>query len=168
MNQEPIPLIKCLYNKSTHSPLRLSDKCLYAYKDLYDEELNYNGKHFSIDPKIINLVEEVGLEKSGGFATYLAFQLVPKELKEYIVVGFVEGTKKVHIDYDKAYASILHKEHKEHEYYENGDITDSQLLQLIFQRYERIAYIREKYDVLMMQTLDKAYELPFICKTGAE
>ena len=169
MNQEPIPLIKCLYNKSTHSPLRLSDKYLYAYKDLYDEEprINYNGKHFSIDPKIINLVEEVGLEKSGGFAAYLAFQLVPKELKEYIVVGFVEGTKKVHIDYDKAYASILHKEHKEHEYYENGDITDSQLLQLIFQRYERYKYIQVKYDELMTQTLDKAHEYPLKREAGA-
>lgn len=134
MCQEPIPLIKCLYNKSNHSNiLRLSDKYLYAYKDLYDEEpgINYNGTHFSLDPKIINLIEELGIEKSGGFATYLAFQLVPEELKEYIVVGFVEGTKKVYIDYDKAFANIAH------ECYKTG-VTDSQLLQLIYKPYERL------------------------------
>ena len=106
MCQEPIKLIKCLYNKSNHSNiLRFSDKCLYAYKDLYQEEpkINYNEKSFSLDPKIINLIEELGIEKSGGFATHLAFRLVPEELKEYIVVGFVVGTKKVYIDYDTSY-----------------------------------------------------------------
>ena len=165
-NQEPIKLIKCLYNKSTHSPLRLSDKYLYAYKDLYDEEpgINYNGTHFSLDPKIINLVEEVGLEKSGGFGAYIAFQLVPEELKEYIVVGFVEGTKKVYIDYARAFANILHKQIV---HCESGEISDGLLVNDIYRQYHRIKYIREKYDELMTQTLDKAYEYPFASEAGA-
>ena len=165
MNQEPIKLIKCLYNKSTHSPLRLSDKCLYAYKDLYQEEpgINYNGKHFSIDPKIINLIEELGIEKSGGFATYLAFQLVPEELKEYIVVGFVEGTKKVYIDYARAFATILHENRSN---YEHGYNTPRFLVDKIYEKYNRIHYIRSKYDELMTQTLDKAYKPPFTCEAS--
>ena len=94
-NQKPIKLIKCLYNKSTHSnPLRISDKCFNAYAETYGKELNYDKKTYSIDTNLITLVEELGLEKSGGFEAYLAFQLVPEELKEYIIVGFVEGTKK--------------------------------------------------------------------------
>jgi hypothetical protein len=166
MCQEPIKLIKCLYNKSTHSPLRFSDKCLYAYKNLYEEEpkINYNGTHFSIDPKIINLIEELGIEKSGGFGAYLAFQLVPEELKEYIVVGFVEGTRKVYIDYDKAFANILHENHSN---YEHTHTALSFFLHKLYEKYNRIAYIKEKYDILMTQTLDKAYEYPFICKAGA-
>ena len=163
MCQEPIPLIKCLYNKSTHSPLRFSDKYLYAYKDLYDEELNYNGTHFSIDPKIINLVEEVGLEKSGGFGAYIAFQLVPEELKEYIVVGFVEGTKKVYIDYARAFATILHENRSN---YEHGYNAHSLLLHKVYEKYNRIHYIRSKYDELMTQTLDKAYKPPFTCEAS--
>lgn len=160
---EPIKLIKCLYNTNTHSnPLRLSDKCLYAYKDLYHEEVNYNGKSFSLDPKIINLVEEIGFLKCGGYCTHLEFRLVPEELKEYIVVGFVEGTKKVYIDYDKAYADILHRELKEPE---NIDVGHWQQLFFIYKQYYRIKYIREKYDELMTQTLDKAYEYPFVCET---
>ena len=163
MNQEPIKLIKCLYNKSTHSPLRLSDKYLYAYKDLYKEEpgINYNGTHFSIDPKIINLIEELGIEKSGGFGAYLAFQLVPEELKEYIVVGFVEGTKKVYIDYARTFATILHENRSN---YEHGYNTPRFLVDKIYEKYNRIHYIRSKYDELMRQTLDKAYQPPFTCE----
>ena len=168
-NQQPIKLIKCLYNTSTHSePLRFSDKYLYAYKDLYEEELNYNGKKFSLDPKIINLVEELGLHKSGDFETYLAFRLVPEELKEYIVVGFVEGTKKVHIDYDKAFANILHKELSGHNMmFAYVKSVGNRQLDNIHNNYNRIKYIKEKYEELMTQTLDKAYEYPFVCVSEA-
>ena len=166
-NHQPfVKLIKCLYNKSTNSnPLRLSDKCFNAYAEKYDKELDYNGKTYSIDPKIIRVVEEVGLEKCSGYAAYLAFQLVPEELKEYIVVGFVEGTKKVHIDYDKAYASILHKQILD---CESGEISDGLLVNDIYRQYRRIKYIKEKYDVLMTQTLDKAYKPPFMCSSETE
>lgn len=91
----------------------------------------------------------------------MALQLVPEELKNYIDVQFAKGNKIVYIDYDKAYANILHKEY---EYYKNGDVTDSQLLQLIYERYERIKYIKKSFDILMTQTLDKAYEYPFVCE----
>jgi len=164
-NQEPIKLIKCLYNKSTHSPLRLSDKCLHAYKDLYKEEFNYDGgKNYILDPKIIKVVEEVGLEKSSGFGTYLAFQLVPKELKKYFVVEFIEGTKKVYIDYARAFATILHENRSN---YEHGYNAHSFLVHKIYKKYNRINYIRSKYDKLMRQTLDKAYEYPFVYTSEA-
>jgi len=165
-NQQPIKLIKCLYNKNTHSnPLRLSDKCFNVYAETYGKELNYDKKTYSIDTNRIKLVEELGLEKSGGFAVYLAFQLVPEELKEYIVVGFVEGTKKVHIDYDKAYADILHKQIVD---CESGEISDGLLVNDTYRQYHRIKYIRKKYDELMTQTLDKAYEPPFMCSSETE
>ena len=164
-NQEPIKLIKCLYNKSTHSSLRLSDKCLNAYKEMYDEELDYDeGKTYILGPKIIKVVEDVGLGKSGGFGAYIAFQLVPEELKEYIVVGFVEGTKKVYIDYDKAYAAILHKQI----HCESGEISDGLLVKSVYKQYQRITYIKERFDELMTQTLDKAYKPPFTCACEIE
>ena len=169
-NQEPIKLIKCLYNKSTHSPLRLSDKCLNAYKEMYDEEFDYDeeldyneGKTYILGPKIIKVVEEVGLGKSGGFGAYIAFQLVPEELKEYIVVGFVEGTKKVYIDYARAFATILHENRSN---YEHGYNTPRFLVDKIYEKYNRIHYIRSKYDELMRQTLDKAYQPPFACEAS--
>ena len=149
-NQEPIKLIKCLYNKSTHSSLRLSDKCLNAYKEMYDEEFDYDeeldydeGKTYILGPKIIKVVEEVGLGKSGGFGAYIAFQLVPEELKEYIVVGFVEGTKKVYIDYARAFANILHKQIV---HCESGEISDGLLINSVFKQYHRIKYIQEHID----------------------
>ena len=162
-NHQPfVKLIKCLYNKSTNSnPLRLSDKCFNAYAEKYDKELDYNGKTYSIDPKIIKVVEEVGLEKCSGYAAYLAFQLVPEELKEYIVVGFVEGTKKVYIDYARAFATILHENRSN---YEHGYNTPRFLVDKIYEKYNRIHYIRSKYDELMRQTLDKAYQPPFTCE----
>ena len=142
--------------------MRLSDKCFNIYAETYGKELNYDKKTYSIDTNLIKLVEELGLEKSGGFAVYLAFQLVPEELKEYIVIGFVEGTKKVHIDYDKAYADILHKQ------IVDCEISDGLLMNSIYKQYHRINYIRENYDVLMTQTLDKAYEPPFMCSSENE
>lgn len=158
----PIKLIKCLYNiNSTSDSLCISDNCFNIYAEKYDKELNYDGKKYSIDKHLIALVEELGLQKSSGFGTNLALQLVPEELKNYIDVQFAKGNKIVYIDYDKAYANILHKEY---EYYKNGDVTDSQLLQLIYERYERIKYIKKSFDILMTQTLDKACEYPFVCE----
>ena len=59
--QQPIPLIKCLYNTSTsNNTLRISDKCFNAYAEMYGKELDYDGKSFSIDKKLITLVEEFG------------------------------------------------------------------------------------------------------------
>ena len=85
---------------------------------------------------------------------------MPEELKEYIVVGFVEGIKKVNINYDKAYADILHKQLK---VFENEDMVHWQQICLIYKQYDRIKYIKEKYEELMTQTIDKAYEYPFVC-----
>lgn len=161
-NQQPIPLIKCLYNTSTSTStntLRISDKCFNAYAEMYGKELDYDGKSFSIDKKLITLVEEFGFLNCGGYATHLAFQLVPEELKEYIDVGFVEGTKKVNINYDKAYADILHKQLN---VFENEDMAHWQQICLIYKQYDRIKYIKEKYDEVMTQTIDKAYEYPFV------
>ena len=53
-NQQPIPLIKCLYNTSTsNNTLCISDKCFNTYAEMYDKEINYDGKRFSIDKKLI-------------------------------------------------------------------------------------------------------------------
>jgi hypothetical protein len=154
-SQPIIKLIKCLYNTSTSSnPLCISDKCFNAYAEMYDKELDYDGKRFSIDKKLITLVEELGFDKCSGFSTYLSCQLMPEELKEYIVVGFVEGTKKVYIDYDKAYVNILHKQIID---CDSGEISDELLVKSVYKQYQRITYIKERFDELMTQTLDKAY-----------
>jgi hypothetical protein len=125
---------------------------------MYGKELDYDGKSFSIDKKLITLVEEFGFLNCGGYATHLTFQLVPEELKEYIVVGFVEGIKKVNINYDKAYADILHKQ------IFDSESSDGLLINDSYKQYHRIKYIRGKYDELMTQTLDKAYQPPFTCE----
>ena len=158
-SQPLIKLIKCLYNTSTsNNTLCISDKCFNTYAEMYDKEINYNGKTYSIDPKIIKVVEELGLEKCSGYGTFLLCQLVPEELKDYIDVRFVEGIKKVYIDYDKAYAAILHKQ------IVDCEISDGLLVNDTYRQYNRIKYIQEKMDELMTQTLDKAYKPPFTCE----
>ena len=83
--KQPIKLIKCLYNSSSYTiPLRISDKCFNAYAERYGVEFEYIGKVYSIDTKLIALVEELGLEKCSGYGTFLLCQLVPEELKDYI------------------------------------------------------------------------------------
>lgn len=161
--QQPIKLIKCLYNSSSYTtPLRISDKCFNAYAERYGVEFEYNGKAYSIDTKLIALVEELGLEQCSGHGTFLLCQLVPEELKEYIDVRFVEGIKIADINYDKAYAAILHKQ------IVDCEISDGLLMNSIYKQYNRIKYIQEKMDELMTQTLDKAYEPPFMCSSETE
>jgi len=165
-NQQPIKLIKCLYNSSSYTtPLGISDKCFNVYAERYGVEFEYVGKAYSIDTKLITLVEELGLEKCSGHGTFLLCQLVPEELKEYIVVGFVEGIKIADINYDKAYSDILHKQIVD---CESGELSDGLLVNDTYRQYHRIKYIKENYDELMTQTLDKAYEPPFICSSETE
>lgn len=143
--QQPFcPFIKCLYNSSSYTtPLRISDKCFNIYAERYGVEFEYIGKAYSIDTKLIALVEELGLEQCSGHGTFLECQLVPEELKEYIDVRFVEGIKIADINYDKAYAAILHKQ------IVDCEISDGLLMNSIYKQYNRIKYIREKYDELM-------------------
>ena len=151
-NQPLIPLSKCLFNKDTDSNrLGISDKCFDAYTRRYKQELNYNyKKNYSVDTKLIALVEELGLGECGAL---LAFQFVPEELKEYIEVGWRVGERIVNINYDKAYADILHKQ-----------IVDCKISDglLMYKQYYRINYIKEKYDELMTQANDdNVYKPPF-------
>ena len=95
-------------------------------------------------------MEELGLGECGAL---LAFQFVPEELKEYIEVGWRVGERIVNINYDKAYADILHKQ-----------IVDCKISEglLMYKQYYRINYIKEKYEELMTQANDdNVYKPPF-------
>lgn len=157
----PIPLIKCLYNKDSYcDPLRLSDECFNAFQERFGKESTYfDGKKFSIEPTFIEFVEEFGIHKSNGYSTDLACQLVPDELKQYIDVKFEKGSKRVCIDYATAFADILHENSSE---YIHG-CCDRLLLNRMYEKYNRITFIRNKYDALttMTHTLDKAYHSEF-------
>ena len=144
-NKQPFcPFIKCLYNSSSYTtPLRISDTCFNAYAERYGVELEYTGKAYSIDTKLIALVEELGEERCSGHGTFLACLFVPEELKDYIDVRFVEGMKEACIDYDKAYASILHKQIVD---CESGEISDGLLMNSVYKQYHRIKYIQEHID----------------------
>jgi len=152
-----ISLIKCLYNASSYmNPLRVSDTCYEVYKERYGEDLENKGNSYTTNPKLITLVEELGLEEcSCGYYTTLAIQLVPEALKDYIEVIFDKGIKIVSINYDKAFANILHKEKSA---YENFEYNNSQQLLYIYREYYRIAHIKEKMDHVMTQTGDKVYD----------
>ena len=142
--KQPIKLIKCLYNSSSYTiPLRISDKCFNAYAERYGVEFEYIGKAYSIDTKLIALVEELGLEQCSGHGTFLKCQSVPEELKDYIDIRFDKGIKKACIDYDKAYADILHKQIV---HCESGEISDGLLINSVFKQYHRIKYIQEHID----------------------
>jgi hypothetical protein len=140
-NQSFCPLIKCLYNSSSYSePLRISDTCFNAYAERYGVEFEYIGKAYSIDTRLITLVEELGLEQCSGHGTFLLCQPVPEELKDYIDIRFNKGIKKACIDYDRVYADILHKQIVD---CESGEICDGLLMNAVFKQYHRIKYIQE-------------------------
>jgi len=140
-NQPFCPLIKCLYNSSSYSePLRISDICFNVYAERYGVEFEYIGKAYSIDTKLIALVEELGLEQCSGHGTFLLCQSVPEELKDYIAIRFIEGIKKACIDYDRVYADILHKQIVD---CESGELCDGLS---VFKQYHRIKYIQEHID----------------------
>ena len=144
-NQQPFcPFIKCLFNSSSYTtPLRISDICFNAYAEKYGVEFEYIGKAYSIDTKLIALVEELGEEQCSGHGTFLECQSVPEELKDYIDVKFVEGIKEAYINYDKAYADILHKQIVD---CESGEICDGLLMNSVYKQYNRIIYIQEHID----------------------
>jgi|694.fasta_scaffold29020_10 hypothetical protein len=154
-HQPLIPLSKCLFNRNCDSnTLGISDKCFDTYTRRYKHELNYDyKKNYSVDTKLIALVEELGLGECGAL---LAFQFVPEELKEYIEVGWRVGERIVNINYDKAYADILRKQIVD---FESGKVSDGLL---IYKHYYRFNYIKEKYDELMTQANDdNVYKPPF-------
>ena len=155
-NQPLIPLSKCLFNRDCDSK-GISEKCFDAYTRRYKQELNYDyKKNYSVDTKLIALVEELGLGECGASRTLFAFQFVPEELKEYIEVGWRVGERIVTINYDKAYADILHKQIVD---CESGKISDGLLM---YKQYYRINYIKEKYEELMTQANDdNVYKPPF-------
>ena len=158
-----VSLIKCLYNtNSAINPLYISDTCYYAYKERYGEELElYNYKNgYTTNPKLITLVEDLGLEECNGTYTDLAIQHVPEALQDYIEVIFDKGIKIVSINYDKAFANILHTQKLIYEDYTYSYST--QLLD-IYRKYYRIAHIKEKVDERTIshtqtQNDDKVYD----------
>ena len=95
-----VSLIKCLYNASSYmNPLRVSDTCYEVYKERYGEDLEYKGTSYTTNPKLIKLVEEIGLKVcSGNHYKDLAIQLVPEALQDYIEVIFDKGIKIVSIN----------------------------------------------------------------------
>lgn len=154
----PISLIKCLYNASSYmNPLRFSYICYEVYKERYGEELElcYYKNGYTTNPKLITLVEELGLEEcSCSHYTTLAIQLVPETLIDYIEVIFDKGIKIVSINYDKAFANILHTEKSA---YENFTYNNSQQLLDIYRQYYRIAHIKEKVDEIMDELITQKY-----------
>jgi len=153
----PISLIKCLYNTNfAINPLYISDKCYYAYKERYGEELGqYNYKNgYTTNQKLITLVEELGLEECNGTYTDLAIQLIPEALKDYIEVIFDKGVKIVSINYDEAFANILHSDKSA---YAKHTYNYSQQLVFIYEKYYRIEHIKEKVDEIMDELTTKNY-----------
>lgn len=155
-NFPPISLIKCLYTTSSYiNPLRFSNTFYEVYKQRYGEELEYKSNSYTTNPKLIKLVEELGLvECSGNHYKDLAIQFVPEALKDYIEVIFDKGVKIVSINYDKAFANILHTEKSA---YENFTYNNSQQLLEIYRQYYRIAHIKKKVDEIMDELTTKDY-----------
>jgi hypothetical protein len=155
-NFPPISLIKCLYTTSSYiNPLRFSNICYEVYKERYGEDLEYKGTSYTTNLKVIKLVEEIGLEVcSGNHYKDLAIQLVPEKLIDYIEVIFDKGIKIVSINYDKAFANILHTEKST---YEKFEYNNTQQLWDIYRQYYQIAHIKKKMDEIIDELTTKDY-----------
>ena len=141
----PINLIKHLYDiYRSREAFDVSPKCRTKYKELYNEELPKVLLSCATDKKLINVVELIGIKNciSSNPLLILAIGLIPEELKSYILVN-VNRKQGLTIDYDKAYADILHKQILD---CESGEISDGQLVNSVYEQYMRIKYIEEKMD----------------------
>jgi hypothetical protein len=144
--------------------LIITEKCWDTYKEKYGEEFTYEHKKnswnnkinndYSINPKLIKLVEEIGVKECSGLATTLEIQLIPEALKDYIEVIYDKGIKIVSINYDKAFANILHKEKPSYEKY---TYNKGQQLLDIYNQYYRIAHVKENLDEIMDELTTKNY-----------
>jgi len=137
------------------NPLRVSDTCYEVYKERYGEDLENKGNSYTTNPNLIKVVEEIGLEKcSCGYLTTFAIQLIPEALKDYIEVIFDKGIKIVSINYNSAFANILHKEKSS---YENYTYNNAQQLLDIYRQYYRIAHIKKNVDEIMDELTTQKY-----------
>jgi len=151
-NIYPIKLIKHLYDiYRCYDAFDVPPKCRVKYTELYNEELPKVLSSYATDSKLIKVVELMGIKNcfSSNPQLILSIGLVPEELKYYILVN-ANRKRGLTIDYDKAYADILHKQILD---CESGEISDGLLVNSVYEQYMRIKYIEEKM-------LDFIYEKP--------
>ena len=85
------------------------------------------------------------IEELNDIVFHINFEIF-QELKVINIIekcGFDEGIKIADINYDKAYADILHKQIVD---CESGELSDGLLMNSVYKQYHRIKYIQEHID----------------------
>lgn len=146
----------------------IMEECRDKYKELYQEELGEDINCCRTDQKLIKVIQLLGVENCSGSRTALRVDWIPQEMEEYLVVHDYDGQKTISIDYNEAYANILHTIFKN----DNCLYDESySMLEEEYKKYKRITYIREKMRTLprrkineMPDTMIFTYDLPKLSK----
>jgi len=154
--QDKIVLVKYLYNDG-YGEIDISQECRDKYKELFLEELDKDVMGCRSNQNLIKVFELLGSDKCSGSPSCirLSVQWIPKELEEYISIYNYDGQESVSIDYNEAYAVVLHKlmKHNCHgtnnlQYVMSSCWSSSVHCDCIpkdaREKYQRITYINEK------------------------
>jgi len=154
--QDKIVLVKYLYNDG-YGEIDISQECRDKYKELFLEELDKDVMGCRSNQNLIKVFELLGSDKCSGSPSCirLSVQWIPKELEEYISIYNYDGQESVSIDYNEAYAVVLHElmKHNCHgtnnlQYVMSSCWSSSVHCDCIpkdaREKYQRITYINEK------------------------
>ena len=162
---ECIKLIRCLYNKY-YGEIDVSQECRDKYKEIHNEKLIEDILFCRADPKLIKVVDIIGLERaSSGKSCSLGYELIPQELEEYINIDFYDGRETIYINYNEAYANVLHEimernirgHYKDVLQYGISNWDCSCISEKLINKYKRISYIKNKMNELVEDNIDTTH-----------
>ena len=89
----------------------LSEEAVQMLMELGVEYLSYNNNSidFRSNPRVIEVIEQLGLDRARGDCCKLKIIEVPKELIKYVTIHEYDGLENWSINFDEAYADLLHK-----------------------------------------------------------
>jgi len=154
MSQPLIPIVRCLYNRG-YCELDVSQECRDKYKELFLEDLPEEINCCRSNQNLIKVIHLLGVEACSGPRTALRIDWIPQEMEEYLIVNDYDGQETISIDYNEAYANVLHDLMKHNcectrqtNYLMGEGWSDAAQCDCIPQdareKYQRITYIREK------------------------
>lgn len=159
---QKIKLIRCLYNKG-YGEINVSQECRDKYKEFHKEELIEDILFCRADTKLIKVVDIIGLEKaSNGKSCCLGYELIPQELEEYINIDFYGEQETIYINYNQAYANVLHEimernirvQYKDVLQYGISNWDCNCISEKLVNKYKRITYIKNKMNELVENNID--------------
>ena len=145
-NQSLIHIVKFIYNDG-YASIDVSQECRDKYKELYSEELDKDIMGCRTNPRLIKVFELLGYDKCSGSPSCIRLEVmwIPKELEKHIGIRDYDGMENVYVDYNSAYAEILHLLMKH----------NCNLPKEAYEKYQRINYIKEKMVCLRTREINE-------------